>query len=308
MKKKRRVLICLIILVLAAAAVLSSQLIHRARLIGAVKVEEQLKKAEEPLRRQQEELRIIAERKAEEREIASHVYSHRGTEGFYEHSFKAYDEAISAGSQNIEQDIVISSDGELFVSHDLNAWSMTGVDAPYSSMSAEEIDGLTTRAGYKVLRLSEVFDRYGKDVNYIIELKTSDDETVSAFESIVDKYGFEDNITVQSADTDVLRILEKQYPNMPKLFVCKGLQAFYDSLDMPYVDIVSVSIDRGLMTESNCEAAHDHGKLFSAWSLSMESSIRAAIDMNVDTYFTNDTPLAISLEREYGLEVRAHNK
>lgn len=308
MKKKRRVLICLIILVLAAAAVLSSQLIHRARLIGAVKVEEQLKKAEEPLRRQQEELRIIAERKAEEREIASHVYSHRGTEGFYEHSFKAYDEAISAGSQNIEQDIVISSDGELFVSHDLNAWSMTGVDAPYSSMSAEEIGKLTTRAGYKVLRLSEVFDRYEKDVNYIIELKTSDDETVSAFENLVDKYGFEDNITVQSVDTDVLRILEKQYPNMPKLFVCKGLQAFYDSLDMPYVDIVSVSIDRGLMTESNCEAAHDHGKLFSAWSLSMESSIRAAIDMNVDTYFTNDTPLAISLEREYGLEVRAHNK
>ena len=306
MKKKKRVLICLIILVLAAAAVLSSLLIHRARLIGAVKVEEQLKKAEEPFLRQQEELRIIAERKAEEREIASHVYSHRGTEGFYEHSFKAYDEAISAGSQNIEQDIVISSDGVLFVAHDLNAWSMTGVDAFYSSMTAEEIDGLTTRAGYKVLRLSEVFDRYERSINYIIELKTRDDETISAFESIVDEYGFKDIITVQSKYTDVLRTLDEKYPDMPKLFVCRGVQDFYDSLDMPYVDIVSVNIDRGLMTESNCKAAHDHGKLFSAWSLSMESSIRAAIDMGVDTYFTNDTPLAIFLEREYGLEVREH--
>ena len=76
MKKKKRVLICLIILVLAATAVLFSLLIHRARLIGAVKVEEQLKKAEEPFLRQQEELRTIAEKKAEEQEIASHVYSH----------------------------------------------------------------------------------------------------------------------------------------------------------------------------------------------------------------------------------------
>ena len=306
MKKKKRVLICLIILVLAAAAVLSSLLIHRARLIGAVKVEEQLKKAEEPFLRQQEELRTIAEKKAEEQEIASHVYSHRGIEGPYEHSFKAYDEVINAGSQNIEQDIVISSDGVLFVAHDLNAWSMTGVDAFYSSMTAEEIDGLTTRAGYKVLRLSEVFDRYERSINYIIELKTRDDETISAFESIVDEYGFKDIITVQSKYTDVLRTLDEKYPDMPKLFVCRGVQDFYDSLDMPYVDIVSVNIDRGLMTESNCKEAHDHGKMFSAWKLSMESSIRAAIDMGVDTYFTNDTPLAISLEREYGLKVREH--
>ena len=62
------------------------------------------------------------------------------------------------------------------------------------------------------------------------------------------------------------------------------------------------------MTESNCEAAHESGKLFSAWTLSMESSIRKAIDMNVDTYFTNDTPLALSLEREYGLEARSQDK
>ena len=291
-------------MMLMAAAFLSSLLIHRAMLIRAAKIPGEVQKAEEPLRRQQEEIRTIAERKAEEREIASHVYSHRGTEGLYEYSFKAYDDAINAGSQNIEQDVVISSDGELFVAHDPGAWSMTGVDALYSSMTAEEIDGLTTRAGYKVLRLSEVFDRYGRSVDYIIELKTYDSETVSAFERIVDEYGFKDIITVQSMETDILRILDEKYPDMPKLFVCKSQQDFYDSLDMPYVDIVSVSIDRGLMTESNCRAAHDHGKLFSAWTLSLESSIRAAIDMNVDTYFTNDTPLALSLEREYGLKER----
>jgi len=245
---------------------------------------------------------------ADKHEIASHVYSHRGIEGPYEHSFQAYDEAINAGSHNIEQDLVVSSDGVLFVSHDLDASAMTGVSALYSSMTAEEIDTLKTRAGNKVLRLSEVFDRYGRSINYIIELKAADSTAVSAFGNIVDEYGYKDIITVQSVNTDVLKILDEKYPDMPKLLVCKSQQSFYDSLEMPYVDIISVSIDRGLMTESNCEAAHEKGKLFSAWTLSMESSIRKAIDMNVDTYFTNDTPLALSLEREYGLEARSQDK
>ena len=58
------------------------------------------------------------------------------------------------------------------------------------------------------------------------------------------------------------------------------------------------------MTESNCRRAHDSGKLFSAWTLDTEDEIRTAIDMGVDTYFTNDTPLALSIERDYGVSRR----
>ena len=296
---------------IAAASVISAMLIRRGIQINAARQQEAEERAEE-LRLKKEAEELAAAKKAEkeraEAEAASHVYSHRGTAGEYEHSFKAYDEAISAGSRNIEQDLVLSADGVLFISHDLNAYRMTGVDAAYSSMTAEEIDRLETGAGFKVLRLSEVFDRYGRDVSYIIELKTADAETIRAFKEIVEEYGYRDIITVQSVYTDVLKQLEEIFPDMPKLFVCKSQQGFYDSLDMPYVDIISVDIDRGLMTEGNCDAAHDHGKLFSAWTLSLESSIRAAIDMGVDTYFTNDTPLALSLEREYGAEKRAEKE
>lgn len=290
-----------------AIASLSLLLVRRGMIINEERREEAARLAE-GLQQMEEKAVLTAEEAAEDYIIASHVYSHRGSEGLYEHSFQAYDEAIGAGSHNIEQDLVISSDGVLFVSHDLNASVMTGVNALYSSMTAEEIDGLETYAGNKVLRLSEVFDRYGRSINYIIELKTADSVSVGAFESIIDEYGYKDIVTVQSIYTDVLKSLDEIYPDMPKLFICKSQQSFYDSLDLPYIDIISVDIDRGLMTESNCEAAHERGKLFSAWKLSMESSIRKAIDMNVDTYFTNDTPLALSLERDYGLEARKNNK
>ena len=304
MRSKKNVLIFIIILMLALILVMSVWVVRRGRMIRETRREE-IGRITEDLRQQEDLLRKNAEKASAEASVSSHVYSHRGTQGLYEHSFKAYDEAIDAGSRNIEQDVVLSSDGELFVSHDLNASSMTGVNAAYSAMTSSEIDSLNTRAGFKVLRLSEVFDKYGKTINYIIELKTADTDTIKAFEQIVEQYGYQDNITVQSKYTDVLEQLDRKYPEMPKLLVCKSQQMFNSSLEMPYVDIISVDIDRGLMTESNCAQAHAHDKVFSAWTLSSESSIRRAIDINVDTYFTNNTPLALSLEREYGLEKRA---
>ena len=240
----------------------------------------------------------------DEMSVADHIYSHRGVAGSYEHSFRAYDEAIQAGSKYIEQDLVLSSDGVLFVAHDLNASAMTGVKAAYASMSAEEIDKLTTRAGEKVLRLSEVFDKYGRELNYVIELKTADSAMINAFEEIIDSYDYQEIVIVQCRYPDALKTIEERYPDMKKLYVCRTQGEVNESLGMDYVDIVSVRYDSGLMTESNCKAVHDSGKLFSAWTLSYESSIKQAIDMGVDTYFTNDTALAMSLEREYGLKVR----
>ncbi len=259
--------------------------------------EDEQKKAEEE---------AALKKKTEDEKIASHVYSHRGSAGPEEHTFKAYDAAIEAGSRYIEPDVVMSSDGVLYVSHDLNAVTMTGYNGMYEYISSETIDGLKTEAGNKILRLSEVFDRYGKDINYVIELKDNSDKCLLAFEKLVDESGLSDVITVQSMKAETLEILDKKYPDMPKLFVCWNQGDFDYVLDKPYVDIISVraDVETGILTESNCKAAHEAGKKFSAWTLDTEDAIKNAIDMGVDTYFTNDTPLALRLEREYGLEKR----
>ncbi len=260
--------------------------------------EDEQKKAEEE---------AALKQKTEDEKIASHVYSHRGSAGPEEHSFKAYDAAIEAGSRYIEPDVVMSSDGVLYVSHDLNAVTMTGYNGMYEYISSETVDGLKTEAGNKILRLSEVFDRYGKDINYVIELKDNSDKCLLAFEKLVDDTGLSDVITVQSMKAETLEILDKKYPDMPKLFVCWNQGDFDYVLDKPYVDIISVraDVETGILTESNCKAAHEAGKKFSAWTLDTEDAIKKAIDMGVDTYFTNDTPLALEIEREYGLKVRS---
>ena len=298
--KRRTVLILALVLILTMVIILPIHAQYREREKNITTLRRGSAKAEKQVCSAADE--VIAKREAEDAEIAAHVYSHRGSAGSEEHSFKAYDAAIEAGSRYIEQDIVISSDGILYVSHDLGAYSMTGYDGLYEYMNSDIIDGLRTEAGNKVLRLSEVFDKYGKTINYVIELKQGNKACINAFEKLVDEYGLSDLITVQSKSSEVLKELEQKYPDMSKLFVCRTQQEFDRALDKPYIDIISVKAAAGLMNDSNCEKVHDHDKLFSAWILDSEEMIRKAIDMDVDTYFTNNTQLALSLEREYGLK------
>ena len=297
MIKRNKALIIAILLMMVLTALILAWIYKRGHALNTARV------MEAGTEQVQESLTGIEETAAAEIEemIASHVYSHRGSDGAEEHSFKEYDAAIEAGSRNIEQDVVISADGVLYVSHDFNAWMMTGFNGLYEHMSSETIDTLRTGAGNKVLRLSEVFDRYGRSINYVIELKPDSDACVEAFERLVDEYRLADLITVQSMYPGRLEELNIRYPDMPKLFICRSNAEFYRALDSSYIDIISVKADAGLMTTDNCAEAHRHNKLFSAWVLNSEEAIKRAIDIGVDTYFTGDTPLALSLEREYGI-------
>lgn len=301
MKKTKTSLLIAIAVMLLLIIVSAGWIIHRGNELHVARAKEDAARAQAEAQQKADE-EAAAKKEAEDAEVASHVYSHRGSAGPEEHSFKAYDAAIKAGSRYIEQDVVITSDNVLYVSHDLNAVTMTGYNGMYEYISSETVDGLTTEAGNKILRLSEVFDKYGKDINYVIELKPNSDACIEAFEKLVDEYGFSDVITVQSLYPEVLETLEEKYPDMTKLYVAWSQADFDYVVDKPYADIISVKAAAGLMTEANCEAAHENGKLFSAWTLDSEETIKKAIDMGVDTYFTNDTPLALKLEREYGLE------
>ena len=230
-------------------------------------------------------------------EPADHVISHRGASfEAPEHSLAAYDLAIAYGSKYIEQDLVISADGTLYVSHDLSPVQFNGDDTPYENLSDQEIDALRAPDGRSVLRMSDVFERYGDSVNYVIELKRGMKE-IESFVKLVRESGLEDRIVLQSLDIKVLILLEKYFPNMPKIFLTMEQKKLERALGISCVDIISPSYD--LMTEQNCEMVHAAGKQFSAWTLDYPDIIKTAITLGVDIYFTNDTNLALQLEAEY---------
>lgn len=52
------------------------------------------------------------------------------------------------------------------------------------------------------------------------------------------------------------------------------------------------------MTKENVALVHKNNKDFNVWTLDTTSEILQAIDLKVDTYFTNYTAKALALEKK----------
>jgi len=294
-KAKQRKLITIIVLLLLCVAASLYILTHFGRAQENVAEEPQTETpaAEEPA---EEEAPQTADTEA----AASHVYSHRGEAGDDELTFAAYDRAVEAGSKYLEADLVVSASGTVYLAHDDYALDMTGTGGYFSGMTDGQIDKLQTKSGSKVLKLKDLFEKYGDSVNYILDIKYTSQRNIEAFTIAVRTYGLEDNIIAASSYFDALRPLDETFPDMTKIYICADQATFDLALDHEYVDMISVP--KEIMTADNLKAAHDHDKKFSAWTLNSEEEIREAIDLGVDSYFTDDTALAIKTEQEYRTE------
>lgn len=172
---------------------------------------------------------------------AEHVYSHRGASGEeVEHSIAAYDLALLYGSKYIEQDVVLSADGTLWISHDRNAKRITGTDSKYSDLTDEQIRALRTEDGQSILTLDEVFSKYKDQATFVVELK-SGANAVDAFSELVRKHGVENNVIVQCGDISVLRQLADAFPNMRRLLLLSDIDELESVLEEACVDIISVN-------------------------------------------------------------------
>jgi len=241
-------------------------------------------------------LRTIT-REWKRRHSAEHIYSHRGVPGEeVEHSFESYDLAIGYGSRYIEQDVVISKDGTLIVSHDLSAKRITGVNKLYSDMTDKEISKLRTSDDQHILTLQDVFDAYGKSINYVIELKKSGEET-QAFIEIIKKNRLKKHVIVQSFEIEPLNEIAVAFPSMPRLFLLETQAEFDRALTQPNVDIIA--IEKSLMNAKNVDLARDFDKLINVWTLNTDDEVRTAIELGVDTYFTDHTGKAFLFEKMY---------
>lgn len=228
---------------------------------------------------------------------ADHVISHRGASGEEpEHSFAAYDLAVAYGSRYIEQDLVLSADGTLYVSHDLSPVQFNGDETPFRELHDDAIDAIRTQDGRGVLRMSEVLARYGDSVCYVTELKLGM-EQLEPFLALVQESGLDRQFLVQAWDLKVLEAIEERYPEMPKVFLNMYRKPMQEALGVPCVDIVAVPSE--LMTESNCVMVHAAEKKFCTWTLNSTEAIKKAIELGMDCYFTNYTAKALLLEAEY---------
>lgn len=239
--------------------------------------------------------RLLAQPAAQ---FSEHVFSHQGTATEEEpETVAAYDLVLGYGSRQIEQDLMLSSDGVLYCSHDATPAALTGETRPFYKLTSQEIDALRTKnGGHRILRMSDVFERYGKKVTYLVELKAGS-TVVEPFLALVRKYGMERCVIVQSSELRLLQRAEEVFPDMRKLYLSFHGADFTPALEADFVDIISVGDAQ--FTRENCERVHAAGKQFCVAVCDPEEMILKAIKLGVDAYFTNYTARALELEQKF---------
>lgn len=233
------------------------------------------------------------EKKASERSERILAYRGSSEDGLY--TMAAYENAVEAGAGSIVLPFVVSQDGTLYVADDDYALELTGYGGYFSGMIDSQIENLETKSGTKVLKLSEVFEKFGSDVKYVIDLRYTSERNQEALRQFLEENGNEDSISVACSYFSGLRALEGSLPDVPKIFICSDAATFNEAKMADYVDVISV--DKEIMSKELCDDAHKYEKDFGAWALNSAEEVKEALSMGVDSFFTDEVAAAAEAEK-----------
>ena len=221
------------------------------------------------------------------------VIAHRGASGYEEeHTWKSYDKAIEMGADYIEQDLQLTQDGHLVISHDSTVDRMTDGTGKIKDMSLSEIKRLRTPQGQEILTLDELISHYGHSVKYYIETKRPQDPQMDAeLIRILEKHDLiglnktKGKVVIQSFSEESLRNIHEQYSDI--FYVKLTSNPKEEDLDKVAEYANGVGPKHANMDKQFVEDAHARGLLVHPYTANSESDIQKVIDYGVDGFFTN---------------------
>lgn len=231
------------------------------------------------------------------------IFSHRGDPyNAPEHSFKGYDSAIQQGTEFIEQDVWLSKDGSLFVSHDNNLFRTTGFNINITDSTTEQLSKVRLRNGEQLHSLEAVFSRYGRKIHYVIEAKNdstqNDLATQHTMLSVIEQYDMKDNVIIQDTRIDGLSYIHQHQgsTHIPTLWLLPGTTV---SQRQHYVNIAPhwitfISLDLLTVTKQDIANIKVHHFLSNLWTITEYSDIQLAKSFRPDSIFTNETKRTIN--------------
>ncbi|MEO6628880.1 MAG: glycerophosphodiester phosphodiesterase [Aquihabitans sp.] len=258
------------------------------------------------------------------------VIAHRGASAHApEHTFAAYDLALSQGADYIEQDIQLTSDGELVVLHDDTldrtargpAESCTGSVRTKTLAQVRACDmgswfneanpelANPDFAGQRIATMRAVFDRYGSKVRYYIETKAPEEQPglEQALLDLLGDVGYggpaagSGRVIIQSFSIQSLEMVHQKAPNLPLVLLLRAnngpipagvldAAARYAFGIGPFV----ANADAALI-----DAAHQRCLAVHVWTVDDPAVMSPLIRAGVDGMFTNN-PDVMGTERTTG--------
>ncbi|TSC82858.1 MAG: glycerophosphoryl diester phosphodiesterase [Parcubacteria group bacterium Gr01-1014_20] len=245
------------------------------------------------------------------RRMKPKIIAHRGdSEKCPENTLLAFKKAIEVGADKIELDVHLSADKKLVVHHDAYLGRTDdgeGLLLKKDSVYLKSLDaGKWKGEGFKGLRmpfLHEVFQEFGREIEYEVEMKGFGEEFLDLLLAEVDRFNLIDKIEFTSFHQYLIRELKVKRPEvMTGMFVLDypgwmgadlGNMITESELVLGKIDVAHSSL--GILTEEFMERLRARGILIHPRNCNSEMDIKRAINLRVDQFSTNDPELAIKI-------------
>jgi glycerophosphoryl diester phosphodiesterase len=244
---------------------------------------------------------------------------HRGASGYApEHTIPSYDLALDLGADYIEQDLQLTKDGVLVAMHDetldrtargpKNNCTGLVIEKTLAQIKTCDVGSWFNETypqyakpeyvGLKVPTLEEVFQRYGKGVNYYIETKNP--EAAPGMEEellrLMNKYGLTQpaaeqwQVLIQSFSPASLQKIHASDPSLPLVQLYDSVEtsaSIQASLDTTRAYAVGIGPSKSDVDDSLVTAAHARCLDIHPYTVNEKQEMRALISLGVDGMFTN---------------------
>jgi glycerophosphoryl diester phosphodiesterase len=248
---------------------------------------------------------------------------HRGASGYApEHTIPAYDLALRMGADYIEQDLQMTRDGVLVVQHDE---TLDRAARPTAESQPGDCTGLVREktlaqtktcdvgswfneaypqyarpeyVGLRIPTLEEVFQRYGKSVNYYIETKNPEADPGMEEEllRLMDEYGLTKpaakdwQVLIQSFSPASLQKIHALNPSLLliQLFSStESSQTIQARLDTTRTYAVGIGPSKGDVDAALVEAAHARCLEVHPYTVNETPEMKQIVALGGDGMFTN---------------------
>lgn len=257
------------------------------------------------------------------------VIAHQGGDGVWPgDTMFAFENAAAIGSDVLEMDAHLTTDGHIVLMHDEEVDRTTEGTGLIENLTLEEIkrldaaydwsidDGATfphRGQGIRVPTLDEVFEKF-PDMRYVIEIKLTRNPIDKPLCDLIRKHGMQDKVLIGSFHDEAMKNFRaicpgvatsaareevRNYVLLGKAFLWGFIAPDYQTVQPPWDPEESLGIT--IMTERFIRESHQKRLRVEPWTVNDPGLMRQYIEWGVDGIITDRPDLMIEVLKEMGL-------
>lgn len=209
----------------------------------------------------------------------------------------AFERAMQDGADGVELDVRMSTDGELFISHD-NKITVQGGTASLRDLSKAQISALRTKSGEPVPTLRDVLHFQAKTGAYVnVELKGDVPAPIwmaRRAAELISRHGGQ-GILLSSFSVFQVCELARRLPEVPvALLFDKSQRLMSTLLPTRALKAVAVHPESTMLNAVLMERLRKRVRLVNTWTVNTREEARRVSDLGVDGIVTDDPKLILS--------------